>query len=149
MARISFSPFLLVLLASSPALLYAFGFRLAVVLTDSMEPTVPKWSLVVAAPTWLREPRAGDVALYRLKLERGEWLVVHRVVGATEEGYCTKGDNRQFTDPWVVRKEDVVGTLILSIPFIGFPLLASRMLAPIVAGWLAYLATRELVAGEG
>ena len=106
-------------------ILYIMGFRIIVPLTDSMEPTIPRGSLAVTAPVWLVKPKIGDVILYRIRITN-EYLVLHRVVGATQEGYMTKGDNRVFRDPWTVRAKDIVGVAVLTVPILGWLLLSAR-----------------------
>jgi len=117
-------------------ILHIMGLRLTVPLTDSMEPTIPKGSLVLVVPTWLVKPKVGDVALYRIRITN-EYLVLHRVVGATQKGLLTKGDNRAFRDPWVVEKEDVIGVAVLSIPFLGYMLLFLKPILLLASVFLA------------
>jgi len=125
--------------------LHLAGFSFVVPLTDSMEPAIPAGSLVLTAPPWLVKPRVGDVVLYRLRLGRG-YLVLHRVVGATEKGFVTKGDNRAFADPWRVRRDDVVGVAVLAIPWLGLVLVVLRPLALLALLWIAtFLAVRGLL----
>jgi len=125
--------------------LHLAGFNFVVPLTDSMEPAVPRYSLVLTAPPWLVEPGVGDVVLYRLELA-GTYLVLHRVVGATERGFVTKGDNRAFADPWRIRRGDVVGVAVLVIPWLGLVLLVLRPAALLALLWLAaFLLTRRIV----
>jgi len=127
-------------------ILYILGFRLVVPLTDSMEPTIPKGSLVLTAPAWLVKPNVGDVILYRIKITN-EYLILHRVVGATQEGYLTKGDNRAFRDPWTVRAEDVEGVAVLAVPLLGWILLIARPILVFTATTLlTYPATKQIIA---
>lgn len=119
--------------------LYLLGFRFVAVLTDSMEPSVPRGSLVVTVPIWMHAPRPGDVVLYRLKIT-GEYLVLHRIVGVEKGGFVTRGDNRVFRDPWVVRPENVVGTAVVTVPLLGYLLLVLKALTiPVLAGTATFL----------
>jgi len=128
-------------------LLYVFGFRFVVVLTDSMEPSIPTYSLVVTAPTWVLSPSNGSVILYRLCLpNNASFMVLHRVVGTTGNYLLTKGDNRGFRDPWYVGYEDIVGVAFLVIPFLGIISLILKLFLPhIIMGYLVYYILRRWV----
>jgi len=120
-------------------LLRALGFLLVVPLTGSMEPTIPRGSLVLVVPAWLRQPGPGDVALVRV----GGALVLHRVVGVAEGGLLTKGDARPSRDPWVAR--EAVGVAVAWAPLLGYPLLLLRPLAPPLAFLACYRLLRRLL----
>lgn len=127
-------------------ILYILGFRLVMPLTDSMEPVIPKGSLVLVAPAWLVKPKIGDVILYRIKITN-EYLVLHRVVGTTQKGYLTKGDNRAFRDPWTARAEDVAGVVVLAVPILGWVLLIARLVLVFTATTLlTYPAIKRILA---
>lgn len=131
--------FLVVVLTFLPSVvlitLYVVGFRFVVVLTDSMEPSIPKYSFVVTAPS---VPSVGDVALFRVRFpSNSTFLVLHRVVGATGGCMLTKGDNRVFRDPWCVGVDDVVGVAVIHIPLLGLVVVFAKVLIPL--GLLAYL----------
>ena len=128
-------------------LLYVFGFRFVVVLTDSMEPSIPTYSLVVTAPTWVLSPSNGSVILYRLYLpNNASFMVLHRVVGTTGNYLLTKGDNRGFRDPWYVGRDDVVGVVVLTIPYLGVALLILKFFIPhIIIGYVVYYTLRRWV----
>lgn len=118
--------------------LYLLGFRFAVVLTSSMEPTIPKGSLVMTVPKWLREPKVGDVILFKVQLGNGTYKIVHRVVGQ-ELGYRTKGDAEEYGDPWTVDYDDVYGVVVIAIPYVGYVALALKiLLIPFIAGVVSY-----------
>ena len=46
--------------------------------------------------------------------------MTHRVFNITDEGFITKGDANEDPDQWKVKKENVIGKLILTIPYIGY-----------------------------
>ncbi len=60
----------------------------------------------------------GDVVVYRAP---NGLVIVHRLVGKTEDGYITKGDRNPAPDPWAVKPEWIYGKVILRIPLIGWP----------------------------
>lgn len=80
---------------------------------DSMEPTICAGDLVVYSDgTDIDE---GDVITFYTRTEPVP-IVTHRVVGVTDRGYVTQGDNRRVPDYPVigyVRDEDVIGEVIM------------------------------------
>lgn len=105
--------------------------------SESMEPTIGVGDAYIPIPTQLTdEPEPGDVIVFHaLKIEGGG-LTVHRVVGETEDGYITQGDNNPFPDqegeePPVTEDRIVadalqIGDWVVTIPKIGSALLFVR-----------------------
>jgi hypothetical protein len=60
--------------------------------------------------------KVGDVIAYRY----GREIIAHRVVNVTGEGFVTKGDAMDRPDPWIVRREDVVGRVVACVPYLGY-----------------------------
>lgn len=81
----------LVLLILAPA---GFPTQLSYVASDSMEPTIETNDGFVIVPADTIE--SGDIVTF-WSPTRGEY-VTHRVVGETDSGYLTKGDNNPTTD---------------------------------------------------
>ncbi len=90
--------------------LYVLGFRLVIVLTDSMSPTMPPLSLAFVAPTSIVKPTNRSIVLFKFF----NHLVLHRVVRMEGNKVMTKGDNRNFVE--CSRIDDVVGVVVFSIP---------------------------------
>ena len=97
-----------------------FGLRANVVLSGSMEPSVPTGSLVLSVPTGAL--RSGDVALVR----RGDVVYCHRVVERTLDGYVMKGDANDSPDAGEVNPADVLGRAVVAIPGAGYLVEAVR-----------------------
>jgi signal peptidase I len=102
---------MLVTLSSLLVAVIAFGettgsWRLAPVLSGSMEPNVPKGAMVVAEPVDLRDLRVGDVMLFNAPIE-GRPPVVHRIHQILEidgeRAFRTKGDANDAPDAWTIR----------------------------------------------
>jgi len=89
------------------------GLRSFVVLTGSMEPTIPVGSIVVTQIKDLYLP--GDIVTYTHEDKK----VTHRIIGTNQNGYVTKGDANNTNDSFPVFKKDIVGRDILLIPSIG------------------------------
>ena len=103
-------------------LLHLLGFKSVVVLTDSMEPMISPFSLVIVSPE--RDIRIGDVVLYEVELSKKKYKVLHRVIDIKEKKgqivYITKGDNRRYADAWYVSRENIIGKLLFSLPYVGY-----------------------------
>lgn len=113
-ARISKIIFFIPPIALLSALFVSTNFFVMVaVLTSSMEPTVPRGSLVLVAKTSICQ--VGDIVLYRAF----NILVLHRVIEERDGMIKTKGDAAQSPDPWLVPREAIIGRAILIIPFLG------------------------------
>jgi signal peptidase I len=114
-----------------------------VVAGDSMLPTFSDGTLVLTTAS--ADYALGDVIAFAVATANrtDQPLVIHRIVsGDASEGFVTQGDNRTFTDPWIVRVEDIVGRSSLSVAGVGQVLLALRSpiaLASIGAGIAAYV----------
>ncbi len=89
-----------------------FGrYRLFAIVSDSMEPTIPKGSMIVdTKPTDANEITVGSVITFKVSGENGETLITHRVVEITADGkYITRGDNAAGNDGYRTEFGDVVG----------------------------------------
>lgn len=116
---------LVVLLAVSPFAAYALPAAVGadesyIVLTGSMRPTYAPGDVVFVAATPAAQIAAGDVITF----QRGAGpTTTHRVIDVVEASgelaFQTKGDNNEDADPALVRADQVVGVVTLSIPAIG------------------------------
>jgi signal peptidase len=116
----------LVILASvlffTVILLHFFGWRFDAVLTGSMSPTYPIGGMVVIAPVDPLEVRTGDVITYKPPFEH-DFLITHRVIEIQRQdnsfGFQTKGDAVDSPDGYFIPAENVVGQVLLYIPYFG------------------------------
>jgi len=96
------------------------GHRLFVVGGASMEPAVPKGSLVIVRSTYPAALMVGDVVTYQ---HRGA-SVTHRVASIEEYGdarvFTTKGDANETADPDAVAFDDRVGLVVAQLPLVGY-----------------------------
>ena len=99
----------------------SFLFCAYVVLSGSMEPEIPTGSVVVVDGR-KKEWNPGDVITYR----RGNMVVTHRIVEKSEEGYCTKGDANAEEDAGIVLEKQVIGNVIVALPWLGFGIIWLR-----------------------
>ncbi len=102
---------------------WLFGWQLQVVRTDSMSPTFPKGTLLVAEPVTPSEVEPGDVVTFAAPWRDGT-LVTHRVqrVLVDPEGlrrFVTRGDASDADDPSPVAASDVRAAVRWGIPSLG------------------------------
>lgn len=132
---------LVLLLASLMVAPRALGVQPLIVLTGSMEPTLPTGGLAfmrpLADPTVLEgatpavdpdwQPtsaiRAGDIITFRIARDPRQ-TISHRVVAVIDDErgrrFETRGDASPRPDPQPVPAESVVGTVIFSVPRLGY-----------------------------
>lgn len=93
-----------------------------VVLSGSMEPSISTGDVVVVDETTPEALGEGDVITYL----RGdaETPTTHRIVGVTEQdgerAFVTQGDNNDQPDQRPVPASQVMGVVILTVPYIGY-----------------------------
>ena len=114
----------------------AFGVTSYTVLTGSMEPEVPVGSVVYAKAAEPAQLETGDIIVFYDG--RNEIPVTHRVVEnqASEGQIITKGDANESADIAPIPYPNVIGKVVLHIPFLG------RFVSPLgtMLGKLAALA---------
>ena len=98
------------------------GYKALVVTSGSMEPAVPVGSMVFIKNSGIIQKN--DIITFRMGTDTKS-LTTHRVVDIREVRgkimYQTKGDAVKEPDIELVPAERVTGSMIFSIPFIGFP----------------------------
>lgn len=137
------SYFLLLFIALIVILHFVFGFQYVVILTDSMEPNINPNDIVITKPVDPDQLRVGDVVMYKITIGNATYRITHRIVEIRTEPdgdhyFVTKGDNREYSDPWRVYPEDIVGRVVLVIPKVGviwpyIPLIVLFLLLLVIA----------------
>ena len=109
--------FALVVLSSRYGLL---GFRLYSVRSGSMDPALPKGSLVLVKEDI--SIQKGDIITFYTGFKNN--TITHRVVEIQEEGdtvfYQTKGDANNAPDSLKIAADKIVGKVIGSVPCVGY-----------------------------
>ena len=84
-----------------------FGVRPMLVVSGSMEPTLPIGSFVFTEAVTAEEVEIGDVVGYWTgnRFVGINPIILHRVIAITEEGYLLKGDNNETADPMVAPEQ--------------------------------------------
>lgn len=95
------------------------GYKPLVVLSGSMEPTLPIGSVIYYTPVEESELKVGDVITFRPN--GGENMVTHRIHAIQDGKIETKGDANEVVDPALIEYKDVVGKdLEVYIPYLGY-----------------------------
>lgn len=116
----------------------------------SMEPTYDHGDLVIARQRDTYD--VGDVITYDAPVGV-TYRVIHRVTEVTDDGYLTRGDNRDQLDGWIVPFDAVHGSSAVVVPR-GGTLVAILRHPPVLvaafAGWvtLALMTRRERRSAE-
>jgi signal peptidase len=101
----------------------ALGLRELVVLSDSMQPSVPKGGLALVEPLGLGEvPQVGDVIAFA-RPDGDHSVVSRRTLTITDHlggpTIWTKADASDASDPWALRPDQVRGRVRYTIPHAG------------------------------
>lgn len=99
------------------------GYQLYIVLSGSMRPAFDTGSLVLVEPADPEEIESGDIITYKA-LGEGQELVSHRVIAVhnSSDGitFTTKGDANDVADPNPIPAANIIGKVILAIPYLGY-----------------------------
>jgi signal peptidase len=100
------------------------NIELKIVKSGSMEPTIPTGSLVIVKP--MQNYGIGDVITFGADTKT-EIPTTHRIIGyeSDAEGrsvYRTQGDANEDPDANPVAKGEVIGKVVLHLPYVGFVL---------------------------
>jgi signal peptidase I len=95
------------------------NYKLYTVLSGSMEPAIKTGGIVVVKPE--KEYKKGDVISFRDPMSL-KTTVTHRInkVSLQEGSYVTKGDANNSPDLSEVKKGNILGKVLFSIPFVGY-----------------------------
>ena len=101
------------------------NYEIKTVRSGSMAPAIKTGSVVIVKPT--DRYKEGEMITFK----GGKSVdVTHRVVEAKEEGgsvsYVTKGDANNAADARVVPRQDVVGKVVLTVPYVGYAVAAAQ-----------------------
>lgn len=96
------------------------GHRLYIVESGSMEPAIKMGSMIGVKEIEASEIEIGDTVSFYT--QNKEAKVTHRIVDIKAGGdeIITRGDANNMDDPNPRSKNEVIGKVVFSIPFIGF-----------------------------
>jgi signal peptidase len=92
------------------------GIEFKTVISGSMSPAINAGDVVVISKVNVSSLKAGDVITFGYT----NIYTTHRIINVTSEGFQTKGDANEGPDIVIVRREEVEGKVIFTIPFLGY-----------------------------
>lgn len=103
------------LFVAASALPIPGGWKLFTVQSGSMVPSITVGSLVVVKPAG--EYAVNDVITFKT----GPTPTTHRILKIDGQTYTTKGDANDTADSQPIRPEQILGKVVLTVPYAGFP----------------------------
>lgn len=98
-------------------------FKIFVVESGSMVPTIQPGSLIIVKPQ--NEYKENDIVTFKknsdVDIKARHATTTHRIVKIENDLFITKGDANKSEDPKPVSNNLIVGRLFLAIPFLGYP----------------------------
>jgi len=109
----------------TPAIIYAIPFIVddyysSVILSGSMEPTIPVGSIVVVGRVDPDDVKVSDIIVFQRSKSKTLHRVIDKIVENDSYYFKTKGDANEDPDPWLVQPEQIQGALLLTIPYYGY-----------------------------
>lgn len=96
------------------------NFKIKIILSGSMEPTIKTGSVVIVKP--VDSYKIGDVITFQKRIDKES--TTHRIQEIKVTGgnpqYITKGDANNAVDRGEISEQDIVGKLLLVIPYLGY-----------------------------
>ncbi|HXX91320.1 MAG TPA: signal peptidase I [Acidimicrobiales bacterium] len=131
----------------------AFGYRVLVIKSGSMTPTLHVGDLVVSRQLDPASARPGEIISFRDPY-LDQQLVTHRVVSLSiskgQVRFVTKGDANSDAEHWSIPVDGTIGREVERIPFVGR--FTSPLVSPVswviafglLAAWLAVIVLRRI-----
>lgn len=103
------------------SLLSCKDFRIYCIMSGSMEPSISTGSLILVDTS--AELYAEDIVTFKQQ----DTIITHRIVEQINaQKYITKGDANETYDPMPLYKAQIIGKVIIVIPFIGYIVICFR-----------------------
>jgi signal peptidase len=99
------------------------NYKVKVVLSGSMEPTIKTGGIIVARPA--SEYHVGDIITFG-KDTKTEVPITHRIVSEKDGAFITRGDANDIADTHLVQRRDIIGKVFFSIPYVGYAVDAAK-----------------------
>lgn len=90
------------------------------VMTPSMEPVIPEKSYILVEKVTAEDVKENDIIVFISDdpAIRGQYNT-HRIIGVTDGGFITKGDNNAVQDQYPARSENVVGRYVQNLDLLS------------------------------
>lgn len=122
------------------------NIEMKIVESGSMEPAIKTGSLVMITPT--AHYNLGDVITF--ESTSSDIPTTHRIVNIAEENgtkvFTTKGDANEEADTNTIAESNIIGTVQVSVPYVGFVLDFARQ--PLGFAFLIVLPALMIILGE-
>lgn len=105
--------FLLAILLLLPPLA---GWNEFVVVSESMEPAYHRGDIVIVKQCTVDQTKEGDVISF---FDRSGVVTTHRIEGYSLGRIITKGDANEEVDGFYVQEDNLIGKVIIRVPYIG------------------------------
>lgn len=93
---------------------FVLGYSPLPVMSGSMEPVFHAGDVIIIQ-------KADDYQLNDIITFQSEGaLITHRIIERNENGYVTKGDANSAKDEDIIQKDQIIGTYVVAIPWIGY-----------------------------
>lgn len=129
---------------------YILGFRFMAIKTGSMKNVYDVGTLVIVDKLPADEIQIGDIISY--VADDSFTVVTHRVIDIDYENECiyTKGDMNNVADGSPVLFENLIGRVIMGIPFIGYLVIfvqgkVGRILVRIAVVIIIFICIQQLI----
>jgi signal peptidase I len=86
------------------------------VISGSMSPAINTGDVVAIEKVNISGLKAGDIITFGHETT----YTTHRIMNVTAEGFLTKGDANEDPDISIVKREEVLGKVIFTIPYLGY-----------------------------
>jgi len=153
---VSFGVYSLIIVIALLVVFSTFSFpgnyKLMTIQSGSMEPAMKAGSMIVVKPT--AEYKIGDIVTYK-NGDDSKKTTTHRIVEINEAKgvitYKTKGDANDAPDFAPIFKANIVGKVLFSIPYLGYPVGFARTLPGLIiliiipATIIIYEETRNII----
>ncbi len=98
------------------------NYSLKMVLSGSMSPAIKTGSIVMVKP--VSSYNVGNIITFKVGSEKSDFekrnILTHRIIGQKEQGFITQGDANNVADTNPIEKEQILGKVLLDIPYTGY-----------------------------
>lgn len=117
--EMSASSIFLVVVVAIILLSVVSGIRPCAVMSGSMEPNLPTWSLCfINTRVSYDSIQIGDIVVYQRHSDSTR--IIHRVISIEADGMVTKGDANPVSDGLSVGRDNLYGKNLFHIPYLGY-----------------------------
>ncbi len=93
------------------------NYSLKMVTSGSMSPTIKTGAIVMVKPE--ADYQKGDIITFRVG-KTAKDIVTHRIIDVKNGQFVTQGDANNVADTGSVRKSQILGKVVFSIPYAGY-----------------------------